>query len=316
MVHRRLFCMLLAVVVGCSPGAEGGSEHGLRTDPARADGPLPLEDPRFKEYWFSGEAEINRYRLEQARYGEVREGDAVLIFVTEDFLPELQVKSESGSRAESGAWLVMKLNQIRKFVTGIYPYSLMTSTFTPLAIDRHPYSLKSSTSAQDWCGHTYLQLNYRGDAYRATLHSYFESEADRSFETGLAWLEDEMMIRVRLGPEHLPTGEVQMIPGGIFNRLRHHPARAEPATVSLDEEEAGQRTYRIEYPDLSRVVTIRFESEFPYGVLGWEETHPSGFGEPRVMTSRAVRTAVVRSAYWWRNANADRELRRGLDLEP
>ena len=46
----------------------------------------------FKDYWYSGEAELTRYELEQARYGEIHRGDAVLIFVTEDFRTDKQVK--------------------------------------------------------------------------------------------------------------------------------------------------------------------------------------------------------------------------------
>ena len=47
----------------------------------------------FKEYWYAGKAEITSYELEQARYGELRKGNAVLIYVTEPFLSEKQVKS-------------------------------------------------------------------------------------------------------------------------------------------------------------------------------------------------------------------------------
>ena len=48
----------------------------------------------FKDYWYAGKAEITSYKLEQARYGEIRNGKAVLIYVTEDFLPNKQVKAE------------------------------------------------------------------------------------------------------------------------------------------------------------------------------------------------------------------------------
>ena len=48
----------------------------------------------FKKYWYAGDAELTSYKLEQARYGEIREGTSVLIFVTEPFLPETQVKAD------------------------------------------------------------------------------------------------------------------------------------------------------------------------------------------------------------------------------
>ncbi len=34
----------------------------------------------FKAYWYAGNAEITSYKLEQARYGELRQGKAVKIF--------------------------------------------------------------------------------------------------------------------------------------------------------------------------------------------------------------------------------------------
>ena len=51
---------------------------------------------RFSVYWNQGKAELARYELQQVRYGEIHQGDAVLIFVTEDFLKDKQVKYDYG----------------------------------------------------------------------------------------------------------------------------------------------------------------------------------------------------------------------------
>src|SRR5690606_11722530 len=75
----------------------------------------------FKSYWFDGQAEITSYTLEQERYGEIREGTAVLIYVTEDFLPGAQVKADQPSETNIP---VLKLNKTKNFITGIYPYSI------------------------------------------------------------------------------------------------------------------------------------------------------------------------------------------------
>ena len=42
-----------------------------------AEGP-----PDFWKHWGDGQAELNGYRLKQPRYGVVRDGTAVMIFVT------------------------------------------------------------------------------------------------------------------------------------------------------------------------------------------------------------------------------------------
>ncbi len=87
-----------------------------------------MEHGAFDSYWYQGKAELTRYALRQARYGETHDGEVVLIFVTEDFLPKLQVKHEAGDAAD--AISVLKLNAYRRFYTGIYPYTVMTSSFS------------------------------------------------------------------------------------------------------------------------------------------------------------------------------------------
>ena len=134
----------------------------------------------FNQYWEQGKAELTRYALKQARYGEIREGNALMVFVTEPFLVEKQVKSEMGSGAK--ATQVLKLNAIRKFNTGIYDYSIMSSIFKPIDERKHPQALKVSTSSQEWCGHTFMQINLRGKEYAVTANSYFEAEGDQKFK--------------------------------------------------------------------------------------------------------------------------------------
>ena len=127
----------------------------------------------FKKYWFAGDAEISSYTLTQSRYGELRSGDAVLIYVTEDFLPNTQVKANNSGE---NTIKVLKLNATKNFKTGIYPYSIMQSTFQPVYTKSQP--LKISASIQEWCGHVYAQLNKRSNTFNYTGHSYFEGEAD------------------------------------------------------------------------------------------------------------------------------------------
>src|SRR5690606_34615209 len=83
----------------------------------------------FHAYWHAGKAEVNAYNLIQSRYDEKRPGKAVLIFVTEDLSKKLQVKLDNP--AVRNKINVLKLNFTKNFITGIYPYSLMLSVFTP-----------------------------------------------------------------------------------------------------------------------------------------------------------------------------------------
>lgn len=295
---RYLLGSVLLTLAAAACAAAGSQEPG----------PDPMADPAFKAYWFEGKAELGRYALRQERYGEIREGDAVLIFVSEDFLPDKQVKADSSDRARTGALPVLKLNLTKKFVTGLYPYSIVTSVFTPLDRSGHPRTLKTSTSVQEWCGHVWLQLNLRGNVYHFTGHSYFESEADRRYELPAVVLEDEIWTRIRLAPRTLPTGSIEMVPGGEYSRLRHRDPAVESVTATLSVAD-GVGTYTLDYPELGRSLTIRFEQAFPHGILGWEERIA---GRP---ATRAERTHVIRTDYWTKNGTGDEALRGQLGLD-
>lgn len=273
---------------------------------------LTAPDPEtFAGYWHQGLAEVTRYELKQSRYGEIHDGDAVLIFVTEDFLPDRQVKYESGTPAVDPR-SVLKLNSTRKFTTGIYPYSTMTSTFTPLDDDRR--TLKVSSSVQEWCGHVFQQLNLREDGYHEVLHSYFQDEADRKAKLGRAMLEDEIWTRIRIDPASLPVGELQVIPGLQNARMTHRPAGVERAAAVLSGEQGGSvAVYRLEYRDFPRTLVIRFETAFPFTVLSWQEHHGSSGDERRI--TRATRTHSIMTDYWNKNTAGEGDYRRKLGLD-
>jgi hypothetical protein len=266
--------------------------------------------PDFKAYWYNGEAEVSSYTLEQARYGELRQGHAVLIYVTEPFLKKEQVKAD---RAKPEDVNVLKLNYTKKFHTGLYPYSIMTSTFMPTKQQGH--ALKVSSSMQEWCGHVYTQLNNR-DLFKIRSHSYFEGEADKSYALEKTWLEDELWTLIRIAPEELPAGEIQLIPGMEAARLKHFELKAYTAQLSLTESTGGTLTYTIQYPDLNRNLSIQFEKAAPHKILAWEEQFRSGFGsKARVLTTKATLKETLLTPYWTKNKNADGQLRQELLLD-
>ena len=272
-----------------------------------AESPRPLSG-EFREYWYSGTAEVSSYALSQARYGEMREGEAVLVYVTEPFNPDSQVKAD---RPDDSSVSVLKLNRTRKFLTGIYPYSIMSSIFYPVRDDGH--ALKVSTSVQEWCGHVFTQLNTR-DRFEITSHSYFETEGDQQLSLPKTTLEDELWARLRLDPERLPTGADSLIPSLEYLRLRHQPLRAYQANLTLSEP-GEVRTYTIAYPELNRTLELHFEGAFPYAIVGWSETYPSGFGPGApLLTSTARLIRKLNTAYWRQNSNKDLILRDSLGL--
>ncbi len=291
-----------------------GCSHAPEPAPAAPAAPAP--DPRFGAYWYQDEAEITSYRLDQARYGEMRSGSAVLVFVTEDFSRTKEVKLDDPAAAGDDAVKVLKLNLIKKFVTGIYAYSMMTSVFTPIDLAAEPRTLKVTTTSQEWCGQTFTQLNLVPDAYRVRAFSYFESEGDRDFAIDPALLEDEIWTRIRIDPDSLPTGEIELVPGTMTQRLRHTPIEVAPAEASREDGGDGTTVYRISYRDDDHVLAIRYRTEFPHEIEGWEETYVDPFAEePRRLTTRAVKDRRVLLDYWRHHGTDDVHWREELGLD-
>ncbi len=269
--------------------------------------PLELSE-EFKNYWYSGEAEITSYDLKQARYGELRNGEAVLIFVTEDFLPEDQVKANAPGE---GNIPVLKLNSTKNFLTGIYPYSIMQSSFYPLTGQAH--ALKVTASIQEWCGQVYSQLNNK-DNFQIFTHSYFQGEADKNLVLDKDHLENEIWNLLRIDHDQLPVGAFKMIPSFEYLRLSHKEIKAYNATgefYTLDH----LNVYRIEYPELERVLKIYFRRGFPFSIEKWEESYPSGSGkEAEILTTTAIKKQRIKSDYWNKNSNKNLPLREKLEL--
>jgi len=300
-----LFMIMMMSFIGCS------SVDSKESSAAAVD------SDQFNKYWYAGKAELTRYALEQARYGEIHPGEAVLIFVTEDFLTDKQVKHEFGDAQNAAS--VLKCNFVKKFYTGVYPYSMITSVFTPVAVNQP--TLKVSSSTQEWCGQTYSQINRHTNQFQVFLHSYFQNEADQNFELAAAHLEDEVWTKIRLAPGSLPTGEIKIIPGLQFARLQHVPLKIETARASLTSvsdkklSEKELQVYTIEYKNLKRTLAIKFEKEFPHRIMAWEETNVSGFGpDAKMLTTKAVKTHSIMSDYWNKHTTSDSHLRKELGL--
>ena len=260
--------------------------------------------PKFNTYWYGGKAEITSYTLSQNRYGEIHEGTAVNIFVTEDFLPDKQVKADNQNKRNIP---VLKLNSTKKFVTGIYPYSLMTSSFSPIDINKK--AIKISFSAQEWCGNTFVQLNNRAN-FQIDFHSYFESNTDRQQTLKKDVLENELWNKVRINPYEIKKGSYKVIPAFEYLALHHQKIKAYEAEINLIEK--GELIYfSIFYPTLKRKISIQLTKEFPYAIEGWEEiTHSRG----KKFTTTATKIKTIQSAYWSKNGVTDTEERKELGL--
>lgn len=305
-----LFATISILIVSCK---EQPKTEEVATTPEKPISILNNEKVKFsdefKAYWYAGEAELASYKLDQARYGEMRDGHAVLIFVTEDFLSQEQVKADRYSKENIP---ILKVNFTKKFNTGVYPYSIINSIFYPVNNKNH--AIKLAFASQEWCGHVYTQLNNHGD-FNLTSHSYFEGEADQDFSLSQNILEDELWAQLRIDPNSLPQGNIRLIPALEYSRLLHKPIEAHQAMAELVAN-GEESTYTVTYSDIERILKINFQTAFPHQILGWEETRKSGFGgNAKTMTTKATLIKTIKSAYWTKNHNADLGLRKEMGIE-
>jgi hypothetical protein len=279
--------------------------------------PAPAQD--FWKHWGDGKAELNGYALKQPRYGALRTGTAVLIYVTEDFSDSLRVKADPGKHPASDVYPVLKLNAVRHFQTGIYEYKVMGSTFLRVA-PGWPL-VKASFSSQEWCGHVWHQLVPRGGRLSGIFHSYFDGEADGTDDLALpkdGVFEDALPTVLRgWNGEYLKPGEsraVPFLPGLLWARLDHRPLAWTKATVaraaatrplSVPAGRFEVTAYTVTTAD-GRVLGFEFEAAPPHRLV--RQTGPDG--------EELVLRGSTRLPYWQLNAPGGERHLKELGLTP
>jgi hypothetical protein len=290
--------------------------------------------PPFWSHWDDGKAEIDGYRLTQPRYGQARKGHAVMIWVTEPFSRSKHVKLDDWQRAGADNVPVLKLNQVRKFQTGIYDYSLMTSVFSPVVLGEAPAAertpLKVAFTAQEWCGTVFQQLTRVGSQLQAQWYSYFEAEGDGSLRlqaTPDLVLDDETWVRVReLMGAVFAAGRYRFLPALASVRLSHVPMV--PGTLTVKRGTFGTtkvpagafetEAFELDLawgPDARQHQqrTLWVERAWPHRIIAWEGQAPGFKGnEPGV--ERGELTGSMRTTYWEQQREGDERLLQQLGL--
>lgn len=294
---KYIIILFIAILTSCEPIVKSELKSIKETQEKRS---LSSE---FKSYWFDGKAELTSYDLEFYRYGEKREGKAMMIFVTEDFLQDKQVKASSQTE---NTVTVMKLNSTKKFNTGIYPYSIMQSTFLPVVYEAP--LLKLSSSIQEWCGQSYAQLNHKTD-FEIETHSYFEGEADSTLVIEQTRSENELWIQLRINPKKLELGEQQILPDFSYLQLHHKDFKSYSAKV--EQTEGDYIESKISYKNLGRIVKIYQVKTFPFAIEKWEEIE---INSKDTLTSKATKIKTLKAKYWEQNSSNYLHLRDSLGL--
>lgn len=277
--------------------------------------PLATAGSGFWERWGDGRAELSGYRVTTRRYGEPRRGELTLVYVTEPHDRRTWIKDdgvEDPHRVQ-----VLKLNVSLKFLTGIYPYSVLTSVFAPVDRwwrERERFTpVKITMSAQEWCGHVFHGL-WPGDGrLRGVRLSYFagEGETTRLVDVPANTLyEDALLIQLREPDGPFAGGDDWtgwMVPS-LWGLRRGHgepePVRGEVRRTEATRDGVPVTRFEVRYGDVTRTVDV--ERAPPRRILGWT-------------TSDGERAELVRSerlAYWRLNRRGDEARREEMGLSP
>ena len=140
-IKSVLFCYItwMMMSVLCLMTLQSAAASSQRT--------VSSKNHSFASYWYDHGAEISHYSVQWRQYGHMRKGKAILIYVTEPFWPEKQVKNDTYQKVNQSPKKpdsstpsppveqpipILKLNMINRFRTGLYDYSIMQSIFTPI----------------------------------------------------------------------------------------------------------------------------------------------------------------------------------------
>jgi hypothetical protein len=291
----------------------------LACSPTSSASAAPRGDDEF-QLWYDGQAEVDGYRWKGTRYGELRTGEAVAIFVTEPMGAQSHVKVDRPDDYRGEVLPVLKLNLVRDFQTGLYDYNTMSSVFVDVD-DLRP--LKATFSSAEWCGQVYEELDVRPQGVALDVRSYFQGE---SVQKSLAAkpdgiVGDQLFIWLRgLRGHALAPGETRTLPylsDAFERRLRHGEASWGELTLAREGAVANATvaagtfsalTYRLKASD-GRSGAVQIEDAYPHKLLRWS------WSRGDELLDSGELTGSRRMKYWERHAEGEEALRRELGLD-
>ncbi len=288
----RALCLPLVAAVGLA-GCSTLPEDLERPPPPAPtfEAGAPAENDLFESaLWDDGNAEVARFVAHQMRYGEMREGELVLITVKESFDPERLVKADGPHHQHVVD--AIKSNTLLTFQTGVYTYRQMVSVFLTRTELR---PMKLAMSSQEWCGTTSAIFTVRGDEGLLRAFSYFGDQAEvvapLSLPEDLVF-EDALPVWLRaLDADTGGTRRIDLVPSQLSNRaVPPEPLIAEvdigaPQTVEVPEGTFEARPITVSFGDRRDVYHVDVEE--PHAIVRFSR------GE-----STYERTLLARAPYW------------------
>ncbi len=225
----------------------------------------------FTDYWKNGKTEITKYDLKE---DSISVGEGSLTFNI-DYVNGVN-KSDSIQ--------VLHSDFRGKIQKENYDYSAMTSAYLPLNLTLRPHAMKVINSVQEPSGNSFIASSQIPKSYEIKVKNTFKEKTKEHFILERQHLEDELWTKIRMNPNDLPTGDIEIIPSfAYWQSVRKSPNIYE-AKAELKEyvgtEFTGKKLqlYTLDYPDLKRNLSIVFEGDFPFEIVGWRRVSDGKVG--------------------------------------
>jgi hypothetical protein len=214
----------------------------------------------FLNYWQKIPTEVNRYTLKEDSVVIGEGGLSYRLGYTQGVNERDSVKT-------------LRVDFTGKIKRENNDYSTVTTTFLPLNSSIRPHALKILNNIQDVQGSSTTLLSQVPKAFQIVNNT---DKLHKEYELERQSLEDEVWAKIRMNPDDLPLGEVEMIPSfAYWQSVGKLPSIQEAKTqinAYSGTEFKGKKLkeYKIEYPELKRNLAIIFEGDFPYQIVGWK----------------------------------------------
>lgn len=215
----------------------------------------------FQKYWKTQDIESTKFILKQ---DSLIIGEATLSYNLK----------ELGKDQPNGAILSLSSNFSQKIIQENYNYSESSTAITPLNTPLYPHALSIVSSSQSNEGTDFLSFQPEPKSYLFVGRNSVEPEKEIRKITEKGNLEDEIWAKIRMNPDALPQGEIEMIPSlGYWNKIHESPSAQEvKAELKGVENNPKLKIYSLDYPELKRKLEITFEANFPFQIMEFRET--------------------------------------------
>ena len=182
--------------------------------------------PVFQKYWKMQDVETTTFILKQ---DSLIIGNATLSYRLKDF----------GKDQPNGIIHSLSLNFTQKISQENYNYSDNLTVLIPLNSLLYPHAMSIVSSSQSNDGTDYLSFQPEPKSYLFVGRNSIEPEKEIHKSTEKGNLEDEIWAKIRMNPNALPQGEIEMIPSlGYWNKIHKSPSVQEVKAELKDIEGA------------------------------------------------------------------------------